>query len=235
MSSLESRVQNPELSVLSLKGIVKNFTQGGEVIHVLRNISLEVKKGEIVALVGPSGSGKSTLLHIAGLLDEADGGVVKIMGESYGDVNDRQRTMARRKNVGFVYQFHHLLPEFDALENIIIPQLIAGVPPENAKKRGEELLQNMGLSDRMTHRPGQLSGGQQQRVAIARAMANSPALLLADEPTGNLDTHTSDIVFDEMRSVIRQSNSAALIATHNPELVKKMDRILKIVDGQIVG
>jgi len=220
--------------VLQLKDIRKTFMQGENVIDVLKGINIEINQGEIVALVGPSGSGKSTLLQIAGLLDNPNSGEVIIAGENFSNSSDAQRTIARRKHIGFVYQFHHLLPEFDAVENIVIPQLVNNVSEADALKKADELLAIMELSDRKTHRPGQLSGGQQQRVAIARAMANSPSLLLADEPTGNLDTHTSDLVFDAMRALIRKTNSAALIATHNPELVKKMDRVLKIVDGKII-
>jgi lipoprotein-releasing system ATP-binding protein len=220
--------------ILKLSNIRKTFTQGENIIEVLKGINLEINRGEIVALVGPSGSGKSTLLQIAGLLDDTNSGEIIIGGENFSKSSDAKRTIARRKHIGFVYQFHHLLPEFDALENVVIPQLINGVPEADAIKKADELLASMGLSDRKTHRPGQLSGGQQQRVAIARAMANSPSLLLADEPTGNLDTNTSDLVFDSMRELIRRTNSAALIATHNPELVSKMDRVLRIVDGAIV-
>ena len=220
--------------VLELENVIKTFKQGENVIEVLKGISLTINRGEIVALVGPSGSGKSTLLQIAGLLDNPNSGKIVIAGEDFSNASDIKRTMARRKNIGFVYQFHHLLPEFDALENVVIPQLINDVAQADAEKNATDLLGKMGLADRTTHRPGQLSGGQQQRVAIARAMANSPSLILADEPTGNLDTATSDIVFDQLKALIKQTNCAALIATHNPELVSKMDRVLKIVDGKIV-
>lgn len=219
-------------NVLQLKNIRKEFTQGGEKIHVLNGVDFEIKKGEMVALIGPSGSGKSTMLHIAGLLDHASSGEVIINGQDYANVNDRKRTELRRRNIGFVYQFHHLLPEFDALENVAMPLLIEG--DKDAYKKADALLDKMGLSDRKTHRPAQLSGGQQQRVAIARALANNPAVILADEPTGNLDVYTADMVFDIMKKLIKEMGLSALIATHNPELVTKMDRVLKLQDGKIV-
>ena len=220
-------------SILQLKNIRKSFTQGGEIIEVLKDVSLAINQGEIVALIGPSGSGKTTLLQIAGLLDVVAKGEVIIAGENYTTANDTKRTIARRKHVGFVYQFHHLLPEFDALENVMMPQIINGVSESDAAKKAAELLETMELSNRVTHRPSQLSGGQQQRVAVARAIANNPTLILADEPTGNLDSQTAEHVFDAMKKLIRQTNCGALIATHNPDLVGKMDRVLKIVDGVI--
>ncbi len=219
-------------NVLELKNIRKEFTQGGEKIHVLNGVDFNIKKGEMVALIGPSGSGKSTMLHIAGLLDHASSGEVLINGQDYASVNDRKRTELRRRNIGFVYQFHHLLPEFDALENVAMPLLIEG--DKDAFAKAHALLDKMDLSDRKTHRPAQLSGGQQQRVAIARALANNPAVILADEPTGNLDVHTADMVFDVMKKLIKEMGLSALIATHNPELVTKMDRVLKLQDGKIV-
>lgn len=218
--------------VLELKNIRKEFSQGGEAIHVLNGVDFEIKKGEMVALIGPSGSGKSTMLHIAGLLDNASSGQVIINGQDYAQVNDKKRTELRRRNIGFVYQFHHLLPEFDALENVAMPLLIEG--DKDAFDKANLLLDKMELSDRKTHRPAQLSGGQQQRVAIARALANNPAVILADEPTGNLDVHTADMVFDVMRKLIKEMGLSALIATHNPDLVTKMDRVLKLQDGKIV-
>lgn len=219
-------------SVLQLKDIRKEFSQGGEKIHVLNGVDFEIKKGEMVALIGPSGSGKSTMLHIAGLLDNATSGQVIINGQDYAQVNDKKRTELRRRNIGFVYQFHHLLPEFDALENVAMPLLIEG--DKDAFDKANILLDKMELSDRKTHRPAQLSGGQQQRVAIARALANNPAVILADEPTGNLDVHTADMVFAVMKKLIKEMGLSALIATHNPELVTKMDRVLKLQDGKIV-
>lgn len=221
-------------NALELVGIKKTFTQGGEEIHVLNGVNLSINSGEMAALVGPSGSGKSTLLHIAGLLDAANGGKVIIGAESFENANDKKRTIARRTKIGFVYQFHHLLPEFDATENIMMPQIIAGKSEKEARTKALDLLERMGLSDRVTHRPAQLSGGQQQRVAIARALANNPEVILADEPTGNLDAHTAEQVFDVMRKVIKETNCAALIATHNPELVGRMDRVLKLQEGFII-
>ena len=220
-------------NVLELKNIRKEFTQGVvEKIHVLNGVDFSIKKGEMVALIGPSGSGKSTMLHIAGLLDSATSGEVIINGQNYAQVTDKKRTELRRRNIGFVYQFHHLLPEFDALENVAMPLLIDGAP--DAYERANMLLDKMELGDRKTHRPGQLSGGQQQRVAIARALANNPAVILADEPTGNLDVQTADMVFDVMRKLIKELNLSALIATHNPDLVTKMDRVLRLQGGVIV-
>lgn len=219
-------------SVLALNNVSKNFIQGGEDIVVLDKLNLEIKQGEMVALTGPSGSGKTTLLQIAGLLDNADDGEVVIAGESYSKISDSKRTQARKENIGFVYQYHHLLPEFSALENVMMPLKINAV--KEAKERAEYLLEQVGLSDRVTHRPSQLSGGQQQRVAIARGLAHSPALILADEPTGNLDHQTADAVFEFMQKLIKENNCAALIATHNQELVGKMDRVLKLQDGVIL-
>ena len=219
-------------SVLELKNIRKNFTQGGEDIHVLNGVNFSINKGEMVALIGPSGSGKSTMLHIAGLLDQASSGQVLINGQDHAAVSDKKRTELRRRNIGFVYQFHHLLPEFDALENVAMPLLIEG--DKDAYAKAHLLLDKMELSDRKTHRPGQLSGGQQQRVAIARALANNPAVILADEPTGNLDVQTADMVFNIMKKLIKELGLSALIATHNPELVTRMDRVLKLQGGVIV-
>ncbi len=216
-----------------MQNVHKHFIQGGEEIKVLNGINISLNPGEVVALVGPSGSGKTTLLQIAGLLDKPQSGIIKISDEDFATANDKRRTAARRKNIGFVYQFHHLLPEFTALENLCIPQIINGVAKTAALKKAEELLEVMGLSDRKTHRPSQLSGGQQQRVAIARALANSPAVILADEPTGNLDEHNSGIVFDLLRQMIKKTNCCALIATHNQALVDKMDRVLKIHGGKV--
>ncbi len=219
---------------LALDGVVRSFHQGRDALRVLNGASLALASGEIVALVGPSGAGKSTLLQIAGLLEYPDDGEVRIGGESCGRLSDDRRTAIRREKLGFVYQYHHLLPEFSALENIVLPQMIAGVDRRAAAKRGTELLDSLGLAPRADHRPGQLSGGEQQRVAIARALANGPSLLLADEPTGNLDPHTADIVFEALLKLVRGAGLAALIATHNPELARRMDRMVTLRDGQLV-
>ena len=219
---------------LVVDDIRRSFTQGATRLDVLRGASLSLAAGEIVALVGPSGAGKSTLLHIAGLLERPDGGEVVIGGTSCGKLGDDERTRLRRERLGFVYQFHHLLPEFSALENVVLPQMIAGVGRTAARDRARELLANLGIEPRADHRPGQLSGGEQQRVAIARAIANRPAVLLADEPTGNLDPATAETVFDELLGLVRHSGLAALIATHNPILAPRMDRLLEIVDGVVV-
>ena len=219
---------------LRLEGIVRRFQQGRAVLEVLTGASLAIRRGEIVALVGPSGAGKSTLLHIAGLLEHPDEGEVVIDGESCGNLSDDRRTRLRRHHLGFVYQYHHLLPEFSAIENVILPQMIAGLPKAKAALRAADLLRKMGLAERAAHRPGQLSGGEQQRVAIARALANAPKLLLADEPTGNLDPHTSATVFDELLRNTREAGLAALIATHNPDLAARMDRMVSLRDGRLV-
>jgi lipoprotein-releasing system ATP-binding protein len=221
-------------SALTLSGIRRAFRQGGSVLRVLKGISLSITPGEIVALVGPSGAGKSTLLHIAGLLEKADEGEVRIAGQPCGRMSDQARTRIRRAALGFVYQSHHLLPEFSALENVVMPLLIAGRSKRQAQERAESLLTDLGLAERLTHRPGRLSGGEQQRVAIARAMANEPAVLLADEPTGNLDPKTADLVFDEMLGLAKRTRLAALVATHNPDLAARMDRIVELRDGLIV-
>ncbi|NBX03864.1 MAG: ABC transporter ATP-binding protein [Alphaproteobacteria bacterium] len=217
--------------ILSLQSIIRTYTQGGGALNVLNKLNLEVKSGEVVALVGPSGSGKTTLLQIAGLLDTPTSGEVIINGENLSSANDTKRTLARRKHIGFVYQFHHLLPEFSALENIVLPQMMAGASKADAEKKSQELLAQLGLSAREKHRPAALSGGEQQRVAIARALANSPALLLADEPTGNLDHHTAEDVFSVLMAQVRGKNLGALVATHNMELAQRMDRIVRLEDG----
>jgi lipoprotein-releasing system ATP-binding protein len=209
-------------------------TEGGE-LTVLDDASLTLRRGEIVALVAPSGSGKSTLLHLAGLLEKPDDGAVIINDRNTASLNDTARTEIRLKTIGIVYQFHHLLPEFTALENIALPQMIAGTSKQAAEKRALELLEKLGLGARKNHLPGKLSGGEQQRVAIARALANAPALLLADEPTGNLDVATADVVFKELLSIVRSENVAALIATHNPELAARMDRQLTLRAGRLVA
>jgi len=221
--------------VLELSGITRTFKQGKRVLDVLRGANLEVKAGEVVALVGPSGSGKSTLLQIAGLLEPPTSGDIRIDGQSCVGLNDDDRTKIRRYNIGFVYQFHHLLPEFSALENITIPQIIAGIDKPVARSRARELLDWMGLLDRADHRPGQLSGGEQQRVAIARALAASPRVLLADEPTGNLDPKTAEDVFAVLMHLARGAGLAALVATHNPDIAKRMDRIVRVENGVLVA
>ena len=222
-----------DAQALELAGLDHTFHQGGADIHVLRGIDLTVAHGEIVAILGPSGSGKSTLLHIAGLLETPDSGEVKIDGFSCSSMDDKGRTMTRRKKLGFVYQFHHLLPEFSAVENIAVPQMVAGVAKSAAAERALRLLDSMGLKDRATHRPAQLSGGEQQRVAIARALANNPAVLLADEPTGNLDEGTSEKVFAELLALVREHGLAALIATHNTSLARRMDRVATLHNGKL--
>jgi len=219
---------------LRLKGIVHTFKQGRTKLEVLKGANLELQAGEIVALVGPSGAGKSTLLQIAGLLDKPGDGSIEVCGKFCGDLKDDERTEMRRNNIGFVYQYHHLLPEFSAEENIAMPQIITGRSAKESKVRAREMLEWMGLADRAKHRPGQLSGGEQQRVAIGRALANVPKLLLADEPTGNLDPGTADEVFAILMKLVRGAGLAALIATHNPTLANKMDRIVRLEKGQLV-
>jgi lipoprotein-releasing system ATP-binding protein len=221
-------------AALSLDGIRRTFQQGDVRLEVLRGASVEVAAGEAVALVGPSGAGKSTLLHIAGLLERADAGTVAIDGVSCGKISEAERTRLRRGKIGFVYQFHHLLPEFTALENVVLPQRIAGRPTAEAKARATDLLQRLGLGARLSHRPARLSGGEQQRVAIARAVANEPVLLLADEPTGNLDQKTAAAVFEQLMQLARGHRLAALIATHNDQLARRMDRIVRLEEGRLV-
>ncbi len=220
--------------VLRLEGISRHYGEGDHVLEVLTGADLSVHQGELVALVAPSGAGKSTLLHLAGLLERPSGGEVFIGDKSCGQMNDDQRTRTRRVDIGFIYQFHHLLPEFNAMENIAIPQMIAGLSRAEANDRAGQLLDYMRIAQRATHRPAELSGGEQQRVAIARAVANGPKLLLADEPTGNLDPETADYVFKALTSLVRSSGLAALIATHNHELAAQMDRTVTIVGGKIV-
>ena len=219
---------------LALEGVVRTFKQAGERLEVLRGVSLSLSKGEIVALVGPSGAGKSTLLHVAGLLERPDHGKVKIDGRDCGNMSDVERTEARRAKLGFVYQFHHLLPEFSALENVMVPQMIAGVARSASRKRASELLSLVGLGPRSGHRPARLSGGEQQRVAISRALANRPSVLLGDEPTGNLDHHTAEEVMGVLIGLVRKTGLAALIATHNLELARRLDRVLVLEDGVVV-
>ncbi|KUJ76928.1 ABC transporter [Ruegeria marisrubri] len=217
---------------LRLKGLTKTYLQGtpGEV-RVLRGADLELRAGEAVALVAPSGAGKSTLLHIAGLLDTPDGGSVQIAGQDMTGKSDRARTAVRRQDVGFVYQFHHLLPEFSALENVTLPQLANGVAEREAEARAMELLERVGVAARAAHRPAELSGGEQQRVAFCRALANRPSVLLADEPTGNLDPGTADQVFDALMDLVSSSGLSALIATHNLDLAARMDRVVRLEGG----
>ena len=221
--------------VLILEGIRKAYNHGtpGE-ITVLDGLDLRVGRGEVVALVAPSGAGKSTLLHIAGLLDTPDAGRVEIGGQDVTGLSDARRTATRRADLGFVYQFHHLLPEFSALENIVLPQLAAGVAPAVARARAEALLSRVGLGHRLNHRPAEMSGGEQQRVAFCRALANAPKLMLADEPTGNLDPATSDQVFSVLMEVVRETGLSALIATHNMELAGRMDRVVRLGGGRLV-
>ena len=220
---------------LRLAAVERRYrTEAGE-LPVLLGADLTIAAGEIVALVAPSGTGKSTLLHLAGLLEKPDAGEVFIQGKPAGSLSDEARTAIRRTTIGFVYQFHHLLPEFTAAENIILPQLAAGKSRAAATQRAKDLLGIFGLQARLDHRPGKLSGGEQQRVAIARALANQPRLLLADEPTGNLDVATSDRVFAELLEQVRGQGLAALIATHNPDLARRMDRVVTLRDGKIVS
>ncbi|MBU3028761.1 ABC transporter ATP-binding protein [Paracoccus marinaquae] len=215
--------------VLRLDGVSKTYAKDGPApVEVLRGVELTVARGEVVALVAPSGAGKSTLLHIAGLLDSPDSGRVLLQGRDMAGLSDRARTEARRRELGFVYQFHHLLPEFTAAENIILPQLANAVPQREAAARAADLLGRVGLAPRAGHRPAELSGGEQQRVAFCRALANRPALLLADEPTGNLDPETSDRVFDMLMTLVRETGLSALIATHNHDLAARMDRVIRL-------
>ena len=218
---------------LSLRDVRRTFLQGDRRLDVLRGVTLDLRAGEIVALVGQSGSGKSTLLHIAGLLERPDGGDVLVDGRAAGSQSDRERTALRRRFLGFVYQYHHLLPEFSALENVMLPQMLNGLSRSEAKLRAAELLAMVHLKDRADHRPGRLSGGEQQRVAIARAVANAPRVLLADEPTGNLDSETADTVFRQLLALVRETGMGALIATHNHELAARMDRTVHLRDGQL--
>jgi lipoprotein-releasing system ATP-binding protein len=220
-------------SPLSLKNISRIYHQGDSDLPVLTKLNLEVKAGEVVALVGPSGSGKTTLLQIAGLLDRPNGGEVHICGQSAHDASESARTLLRRRHIGFVYQFHHLLPEFSALENIALPQMMAGASQHEANSKAQVLLESLGLASRMSHRPAKLSGGEQQRVAIARALANNPQVLLADEPTGNLDAHTAEEVFAVLMQKVREHKLAALVATHNMELASRMDRIVRLHEGTL--
>ena len=221
-------------AILKLENLTRTFKQGERQIAVLNGASAAIYPGESVALVGPSGAGKSTLLHIAGLLETPTGGSVVMGGRDCSKLNDDERTRIRRADVGFIYQFHQLLPEFSALENVMLPQMILGVPRKAAVARATELLSKLGLAHRLDHRPAQLSGGEQQRTAICRALANRPKLILADEPTGNLDPKTSDLVFFELIGLFKSEGVAALIATHNLDLAARMDRVLRMENGQLV-
>ncbi len=218
---------------LELREVRRVFRQGGVELAVLNGVDLTLYPGEIVALVGPSGAGKSTMLHVAGLLERPDGGIVGIDGRDCSRLSDEHRTMLRRRALGFVYQFHHLLPEFSALENVMLPQMIAGVPRATARAKAAALLERVGLTPRLSHRPARLSGGEQQRVAIVRALANDPKILLADEPTGNLDHNTASSVMATLIDIVRASGLAALIATHNLDLAHRLDRIVALEDGRL--
>jgi lipoprotein-releasing system ATP-binding protein len=218
---------------LVLSGVERRYPQGGGFLDILRGADLSVMPGEIVALVAPSGTGKSTLLHVAGLLEKPDRGEVFVGGQPTAEMDDKGRTRLRREEIGFVYQFHHLLPEFSAMENVVMPQIIRGLTKAEARERARQLLDFLGLAERLDHRPGELSGGEQQRVAIARAVANAPRVLLADEPTGNLDPQTAGHVFTTLVSIVRASGLAALIATHNMDLAGRMDRRVTIRDRLI--
>lgn len=218
-------------SALAVEGLSRAFIQGGRTIQVLRGVDLAVAEGEIVALLGPSGSGKSTLLQAVGLLEGGFQGAIRIAGEEASQLDDEGRTRLRREAIGFVYQFHHLLPDFTAEENVVLPQLIRGTDPLPALERARALLDALALGERRDHRPSQLSGGEQQRVAVARALANKPALVLADEPTGNLDEATADRVLDEFLRLVRGEGAAALVATHNERLAEQMDRVVRLHEG----
>ena len=217
--------------IVELIDVRRKFEQGDVTIEVLRGVDLTVGEGELVALLGPSGSGKSTLLQAVGLLEGGFSGSIKLDGEEVSETGVDRQTEIRRQKLGFVYQFHHLLPDFDALENVVLPQLIADATPEDANERATHLLTKLGLAERLHHRPSKLSGGEQQRVAVARALANRPKLVLADEPTGNLDEHTADLVLGEFMALVRSEGSAAIVATHNERLAAKMDRVFRLHDG----
>jgi len=220
-------------AALELREVRRIFKQAGTELRVLNGVDLVLDRGKVTALVGPSGAGKSTLLHIAGLLERPDGGMVLIGGEDCSRLSEERRTLLRRSHIGFVYQFHHLLPEFSALENVMLPQMIAGVARRSARGKAAELLDRVGLGPRAGHRPARLSGGEQQRVAIVRALANDPEILLADEPTGNLDHATGESVMDTLLDLVRRTGLAALIATHNLDLARRLDRIVALEDGRL--
>lgn len=225
---------NDKAPVIELKNVYRSFKQGTQNLQVLRGVELDIEKGEIVALVGPSGAGKSTMLQIAGLLEKPTKGDIYLDGQNCSKLGDTMRTLLRRDYLGFVYQYHNLLADFDAVENVMIPQLIAGVKTKEAEERAKWLLKKMGLDKRFKHRPAEMSGGEQQRVAIARALANAPKLLLADEPTGNLDPKTSETVFAALLAVVKETGLSALIATHNFELADRMDRKVKLDGGKLI-
>lgn len=222
-------------AILQTSGLTRVYHQGDESLTVLHNVDLEIKSGEIVALVGPSGSGKSTFLQTVGLLDQATDGTLSIGGQNISDMNERERTMQRRQYIGFVYQFHYLLPEFTAVENVVIPQMVAGVKRKEAVEKAKDILTSLKMDHRFDHRPARLSGGEQQRVAIARALANEPKLLLADEPTGNLDPETSEVVFELLIDLVRERGIGAVIATHNMQIAERMDRILELKNGKVMS
>lgn len=225
---------NKTAPVLELKKVIKSFKQGSQKLEVLKGVDLDIQAGEVVALLGPSGSGKSTMLQIAGLLEQPTKGEIYLNGQKCSKLNDGMRTLLRRDYLGFVYQYHNLLGDFDALENVMLPQLIVGKKSKEAEDRAKWLLSRLGLGKRLKHRPSAMSGGEQQRVAIARALANAPKLLLADEPTGNLDPKTSDIVFSELVTIVKETGLAALIATHNFELASRMDRKVTLQEGKVI-
>ncbi len=225
---------NKNAPTLELKNVYRSFKQGSQTLEVLRGISLDIEKGEVVALIGPSGSGKSTMLQIAGLLEQPTKGEIYLDGQRCSKLGDSMRTMLRRDYLGFVYQYHNLLADFDATENVMLPQLIAGNSMKEAREKAEWLLRRLGLEKRFKHRPSELSGGEQQRVAIARALVNAPKLLLADEPTGNLDPKTAEVVFGELLAIVKETGLSALIATHNFELADRMDRKVRLQDGKLI-
>jgi lipoprotein-releasing system ATP-binding protein len=233
-SPQNTKLDDVKPDVLNMTGIFRSYVQGKKTLDILKGSNLSIARGEMVALVAPSGAGKSTLLHTAGLLESPDSGDVLICGRSTRGLADGERTALRRSEIGFVYQFHHLLPEFSALENLVIPQLIAGRDKKTATERATQLIDYMRIADRAEHRPSELSGGEQQRVAIARAVANAPSLLLADEPTGNLDPKTSSFVFDMLQNLVHESGLAALVATHNHDLARRMDRCVTLNGGQVI-
>lgn len=220
--------------ILEMRGVYRSFKQGGQTLQVLRGIDLEIQRGEVVALIGQSGAGKSTLLQLAGLLEKPTKGDIYLEGQKCSALNDRLRTQLRRDYLGFVYQYHNLLADFNALENVMIPQLIDNVNEKQAREKAQWLLRKLGLEKRLQHRPAELSGGEQQRVAIARALANTPKLLLADEPTGNLDPKTADEVFEQLLRIVKETGLSALIATHNFELAGRMDRKVKLEGGRLI-
>ena len=227
-------MNNGRAPVLELKNVYRSFKQGGQTLQVLRGVDLDINQGEVVALIGPSGSGKSTLLQLAGLLEKPTKGDIYLEGQKCSTLGDAMRTSLRRDYLGFVYQYHNLLADFNAVENVMLPQLIAGVDIKNAKEKAKWLLKRLGLEKRFEHRPAEMSGGEQQRVAIARALANTPKLLLADEPTGNLDPKTSESVFKELLGIVKETGLSALIATHNLDLAERMDRKVKLEAGKLV-